>query len=161
VTHIRHGYRFNLGPHAFYRGGEGSRVLAELGIPVRGGKPRTSGVALYGKERHRLPSGFFSLMATGLFGFKDKLEAAALLSRIKRMKKTAEFASMSTRQWLDTNISRPRVREAFEAFLRLATYCTEMQKMNAGAALAHLRLAMRGVIYIDEGWQKLVDALHS
>jgi len=161
VTHIRHGYRFNLGPHAFYRGGEGSKVLAELGIPVRGGKPSTSGVALYGKDRHRLPAGFFSLLATGLFNIKDKFEAARLLSRVKRMKKTAEFASMSARQWLDTNITRPRVREAFEAFLRLATYCTEMEKMNAGAALGHLRIAMRGVIYVDEGWQKLVDALHS
>ena len=36
-----------------------------------------------------------------------------------------------------------------------------MQKLNAGAALTQLRLVMRGVIYIDEGWQKLVDALHS
>ena len=26
VTHLRHGYRFNLGPHAFYRGGEGSKA---------------------------------------------------------------------------------------------------------------------------------------
>ena len=34
VTHLRHGYRFNLGPHAFYRGGEGSKVLGELGIPA-------------------------------------------------------------------------------------------------------------------------------
>src|SRR6266566_4884796 len=53
VTHLRHGYRFNLGPHAFYRGGEGSTVLAELGIPVRGGVPKKSGLALYGNERYR------------------------------------------------------------------------------------------------------------
>ena len=161
VTHIRHGYRFNLGPHAFYRGGEGSRVLAELGIPVRGGKPKTKGIALYGKERYRLPGGFLSLMTSGLFSLKDKIEAARTLSRIKRMKNTGEFASMSARQWLDSNITRQRVREVVQAFLRLATYCSEMDKMNAGAALAHLRIAMRGVIYVDEGWQKLVDALHS
>jgi len=161
VTHIRHGYRFNLGPHAFYRGGEGSKVLAELGIPVRGGVPKVKGIALYGKERHRLPAGFLSLLATGLFSAKEKLEAARVLSRIRRMKDTAPFASMSARQWLDANIALQRVRDVLEAFFRLATYCTAMDKMNAGAALAHLRIAMRGVIYIDEGWQKLVDALHS
>src|ERR1700755_2817389 len=27
VTHLRHGYRFNLGPHAFYRNGHGWNVL--------------------------------------------------------------------------------------------------------------------------------------
>ena len=32
ITHLRHGFRFNLGPHAFYRGGAGSAVLRELGI---------------------------------------------------------------------------------------------------------------------------------
>ena len=30
VTHLRHGFRFNLGPHAVYRFGPGSRVLREL-----------------------------------------------------------------------------------------------------------------------------------
>ena len=39
VTHLRHGYRFNLGPHAFYRGGPGWEVMRELGIPIRGGSP--------------------------------------------------------------------------------------------------------------------------
>ena len=161
VTHIRHGYRFNLGPHAFYRGGEGSKVLAELGIPVRGGVPRVRGVALYGNERYRLPAGFLSLLTTGLFSAREKVEAARLLSRIRRMKDTGRFGAMSVRQWLDANVTRQRVRDVLEAFFRLATYCTAMDKMNAGAALAHLRIAMRGVIYIDEGWQKLVDALHS
>src|SRR5438093_12511436 len=54
VTHLRHGYRFNLGPHAFYRGGAGSKVLAELGVPVRGGRPKVRGIALYGPQRYRL-----------------------------------------------------------------------------------------------------------
>ena len=161
VTHLRHGYRFNLGPHAFYRGGEGSRVLAELGIPVRGGVPKKTGIALYGNERHKLPLGFISLLTSGLFSAADKLETAKLLFRVRRMKKTEQFAAMSAREWLDANVVRPRVRETIEALIRVATYCNDMQKLNAGAALTQLRLVMRGVIYIDEGWQKLVDALHS
>lgn len=162
VTHLRHGYRFNLGPHAFYRGGEGSRVLAELGIPVRGGVPKKSGIALYGKERFRLPASFFSLLFSGLLSVPDKAEAAKLMWRIRRMRKPLpQLASISARDWLNANVTRPRVRETLEALLRLATYCPEMDKLNAGAALNQLRLAMRGVIYVDEGWQKIVDALHS
>jgi phytoene dehydrogenase-like protein len=161
VTHLRHGYRFNLGPHAFYRGGEGSRVLAELGIPVRGGVPKKSGIALYGTERHKLPLGMISLLTSGLLSAADKVEAAKLMFRIRRMKKTEPFARMSAREWLDTSVSRPRVRETLEALFRVATYCNEPENLSAAAALAQLRLVMRGVIYVDEGWQKIVDALHS
>jgi len=161
VTHLRHGYRFNLGPHAFYRGGEGSKVLAELGIPVRGGVPKVRGIALYGPQRYRLPAGIFSMWVSGLLSFVDKLEASKLLWRIRRLKKPEQFAAMSARQWLDQYVTRQRVRETLEAMLRLATYCDDMRKINAGAALNQLRLAMRGVIYVDEGWQKIVDALHS
>jgi phytoene dehydrogenase-like protein len=48
-----------------------------------------------------------------------------------------------------------------EALFRLATYCHEAEKISAGAAVGQLRRLMRGVIYVDEGWQKIVDALHS
>lgn len=161
VTHLRHGYRFNLGPHAFYRGGEGSKVLAELGIPVRGGVPKSRGIALYGNDRYMLPAGIFSLFATRLLRAGEKAEAAKLLLRIRRLKKSQRFAAMSARQWLDENVTRARVRETLEALLRLATYCPDMEKISAAAALNQMRLAMRGVIYVDEGWQKIVDALHS
>ncbi len=161
VTHLRHGYRFNLGPHAFYRGGEGSKVLAELGIPVRGGVPKQVGIALYGQERYRLPSNLWSLLTTGLFTAADKLEAWKLFIRIRRLKKSTQLTEISAREWLDSNVTRARVRETLAAIFRLATYCHDLEKLQAGAALNHVRIAMRGVIYIDEGWQKIVDALHS
>jgi phytoene dehydrogenase-like protein len=161
VTHLRHGYRFNLGPHAFYRGGEGSKVLGELGVPVRGGVARGTGIALYGQERHTFPRTFLSLLTTGLLKAGDKWEASKLFWRIRRLKKNEQFAEISAREWLDANITRARVRETLAAVIRLATYCDELEKLQAGAALNQVRLAMRGVIYIDEGWQKLVDSLHS
>lgn len=161
VTHLRHGYRFNLGPHAFYRGGEGSRVLAELGIGVRGGVPKYGGIALDHDRRYRLPAGVLSLWATGLFDFNDKLEASKLLWRVRRMKKAEPFASISAKQWLEANVGRMRVHDTMRALLRLATYCADMSAISAAAALRQLRLAMRGVIYVDEGWQKIVDALHT
>ena len=161
ITHLRHGFRFNLGPHAFYRSGPGSAVLRELGIPVRGGVPNGDGIALFGKERHKFPGNLWSLLTTGLLGGKEKIELAKLFLRVRRMKDPSAFAAISERKWLDDSVSNERVRQTMEALLRLATYCNEPERMSAAAALGQLRRALRGVIYVDEGWQKIVDALHS
>jgi phytoene dehydrogenase-like protein len=160
VTHLRHGYRFNLGPHAFYRNGYGWNVLRELGIPVRGGVPKPRGMAMLGNERYKLPGNPWSLLTTSLLGAKAKLQVMMLLLRIRRID-PKPFASMTVREWIDANASDPRVRQLLEALFRLATYSNQPELQSASAALAHLRLAIRGVVYIDEGWQKIVDSLHS
>jgi phytoene dehydrogenase-like protein len=161
VTHLRHGFRFNLGPHAFYRGGIGSQVLRELGIPVRGGRPDGKGIAFRGEREYRFPGNPLAVLMTGLLSVRDKLEAIPLLIRIRQTKKFDRYRSISAREWLDRNVRRERVREMMAMLMRVATYCDEPERQSAAAALAQVRLAIRGVIYIDEGWQKLVDALHS
>jgi phytoene dehydrogenase-like protein len=160
ITHLRHGYRFNLGPHAFYRNGHGWNVLRELGIPVRGGVPKPRGVAMLGNERHKLPGNPWSLLTTSLIGLKQKAQFAMLMLRIRRID-PKPYASMTVREWIDANASDPRVRQLLEAMFRLATYSDRPDLQSASAALAHLRLALRGVVYVDEGWQKIVDSLHS
>lgn len=161
ITHLRRGYRFNLGPHAFYRGGPGDSVLRELGVPVVGKRPSGEGVALIGDHQYRLPSTFLSLLRTKLLGFKAKIELAKLMLRIRRFDaKTLE--PMTVRQWIDANVHDARVRQVVETFVRLATYSDNFEKQSAAAALGQLRLAIRrGVTYVDEGWQKIVDSLHS
>ena len=159
VTHLRRGYRFNLGPHAFYRGGPGWQVCRELGIPVRGGVPDGSGVAMLGSERYRFPGNFLKLLTTNLLPFKARLEAAKLFLRIRRFD-PKRLADVTARQWLDENVANERLRQTMEALFRLATYSDHAEEQSAAAALSQLRLAMRGVIYVDEGWQRIVDALH-
>ncbi|HEV7919300.1 MAG TPA: FAD-dependent oxidoreductase [Thermoanaerobaculia bacterium] len=160
ITHLRHGYRFNLGPHAVYRGGGAMAVYRELGIALRGGNPKARGFALYGGERYRLPAGPFSLLFSGLLGAKGKLEAAAVLFRLRRIN-PKPYAAMTAREWLDREIRDARLRELLAAYIRLATYTDAPEQLSAEAALAQLRLVFRGVMYVDEGWQKIVDALHS
>lgn len=160
VTHLRHGYRFNLGPHAFYRNGHGWNVLRELGIPVRGGVPKPRGIAMLGNERHKLPGNPWSLLTTSLLGFKAKAKFGVLMLRIRRID-PKPYASMTVREWIDANASDERLRQLLEAMFRLATYSNRPDLQSASAALAHLRLAIRGVVYVDEGWQKIVDSLHS
>jgi phytoene dehydrogenase-like protein len=160
VTHLRHGYRFNLGPHAFYRNGIGWNVLRELGIPVRGGIPKPRGVAMLGEARYKLPGNPWSLLTTSLLSAKAKAQVMLLLLRIRRID-PKPYASMTVREWIDQTSSDPRVRQLLEALFRLATYSDRPDLQSASAALAHLRLAIRGVVYVDEGWQKIVDSLHS
>lgn len=160
VTHLRHGYRFNLGPHAFYRGGHGWKVLRELGIPVRGGIPKGRGVAMLGNERYRWPGTLWSLLTTQFLGAAAKAKMAMLLLRIWRID-PKPYAAMTVREWINANASDTRMRQLLEALFRLATYSDRPDLQSAGAALAHVRLALRGVVYIDEGWQKIVDSLHS
>jgi phytoene dehydrogenase-like protein len=159
VTHLRRGYRFNLGPHAFYRGGPGWQVCHELGIPVRGGVPDGTGVAMLGSERFRFPGNFLSLLSTNLLPWSARFEAAKLFLRIRRID-AKRFEGISVRKWLDDNVSNERLRQTIEALFRLATYSDHPDEQSAAAGLAQLRLAMRGVIYVDEGWQRIVDALH-
>jgi phytoene dehydrogenase-like protein len=160
VTHLRHGYRFNLGPHAFYRNGLGWNVLRELGIPVRGGTPKPRGIALLGNEQYKLPSAPWSLLTTSIFGLKAKAQLARLMWRIRGID-PKPYASMTVREWIDANASDDGVRQVLEAVFRLATYSDRADLQSASAALAQLRLAIRGVVYVDEGWQKIVDSLHS
>ena len=160
VTHLRHGYRFNLGPHAFYKRGIGAQVLRELGVAVRGGQPDGRGIALCRDREHRFPGNPLSLILTGLLRAGDKLEVARVLWRIRRGA-IRDVAAISVREWLDRNVQRKAAREAVETLIRLATYCSEPEWLSAAAGIEQLRRAMRGVIYVDEGWQKIVDSLHS
>ena len=159
VTHLRRGFRFNLGPHAFYRGGPGWQVCRELGISIRGGVPDGKGIAMLGGERHRLPGTPLSLLTSSFLPWRARIEAAKLFFRIRRIN-AAPYANMTARQWLDANVQNERLRLLMEALFRVATYSDHADDQSAAAALAQLRLAMRGVIYVDEGWQKIVEALH-
>jgi phytoene dehydrogenase-like protein len=52
------------------------------------------------------------------------------------------------------------VRLLLEALVRLATYSPDLEQ-SASTSLSQVDLLLRGVVYIDEGWQKIVDGLQS
>lgn len=160
ITHLRHGYRFNLGAHALFRAGAAAAVYRELGVPMRGGRPPGSGIALTDRGRFRLPGTFFSLLATGMLSPGAKAELAKILWSLRSLD-PARIEPLTVAQWLDQRVSSPVVRDLLAATIRLATYADQPERQSAAAALAHLRIAMRGAVYVDEGWQKLVDSLHS
>lgn len=160
ITQLRHAYRFNLGAHAFYRAGAGAAVCRELGIPIRGVVPRPNAIALLDGEERRLPTGIFSLIATSLLSLRGQVQLASAMWKIRRIDRNPPPPSVTLREWIETNVSDARARQVLEALVRLATYSNDPHAA-ASLSLAQMRVAMRGAIYVHEGWQRIVDAMHS
>ncbi|HEY6330062.1 MAG TPA: FAD-dependent oxidoreductase, partial [Blastocatellia bacterium] len=63
-------------------------------------------------------------------------------------------------KWLDAHVSHPEVRSLLLAVSRLTTYTNAPEKLSAGTAIKQLQMALGGgVLYLDGGWQTLVDGL--
>jgi len=160
ATHRRQGFRFNLGPHALYRRGAAMRVLDELGVAAEGRRPPASGIALLRDRLDVLPTTLWGLLRTGLLTTSAKVEAIALQRRLRR-RIPAEVADVSIGEWLDANVSDAELRRVMEAIVRLATYANYPREQSATAVLRQLQIASRGVIYVHDGWQRIVNGLHS
>ncbi|MCI0486792.1 MAG: FAD-dependent oxidoreductase [Blastocatellia bacterium] len=157
-TKEMNGFYMNQGPHALYRSGRGIEVLRELGIEPRGRVPSISGAyAIKDGVKHTFPAGLVSMLTTGLFGLSAKLEAGRLLASIQKID-TRSLMSATVREWVENQISHPAVRELFLAVFRVSTYTNAPELMSAGAALEQVKMALdKNVLYLDGGWQTLVD----
>jgi phytoene dehydrogenase-like protein len=159
-TRQQGGFYLNIGPHALYRGGCGIEILRELGVEVRGRIPAVSGgFAVRGGAKHTFPAGMVSLLTTSLFGLPAKLETARLLGSIAKLDGEAAMG-MSLGEWVDSHVSHADVREFLLAAFRVSTYTNAPEQMSAGAAIEQLKLAFsKSVLYLDGGWQTIVDGL--
>lgn len=155
------GFRFNLGPHALYRGGAAMRVLGGLGVKPHGGIPGAGGYALRAGRLHTLPRGAVSLMTTDVLTLAGKLELARLLAGLPRIDASA-LSRLSMREWLDTRLSRDDSRALVGALTRVSCYCADLDTLSAEVAVSQLQSALAAnVLYIDGGWTTLVDALEA
>ena len=162
TTQVKDGYHLNLGPHAWYTGGPGTKILSRLGIRLRGRTPRPSGAfAFYHDRPHTLPIGLISLLTTDLLGVHGKLEAARLLATLPRLDPRS-FASTTIGEWLHSRVLDPRARDVVNMFIRVAAYADAPRILSADAALHAFQIALRdNVQYLDGGWQLLVDDLEA
>ncbi|MEN3332555.1 MAG: hypothetical protein V7641_1920 [Blastocatellia bacterium] len=159
-TKTQDGFHFNIGPHALYRGGRGIEILRELGVTPSGQAPAVSGAfAIKDHTKHTFPSGITSLLTTSLFGLSAKLEAMRWLASLAKLD-TEAVMCVSLREWLDRHITHREVQDFLLAAMRIATYTNAPDLMSAGAAMRQLQLAFsKGVLYLDGGWQTIVDGL--
>jgi phytoene dehydrogenase-like protein len=162
ITRERHRFLFNLGPHALYRSGELNKTLKTLGIEVHGALPPTNGgYALNRGRLHTLPVGVASLLTTGLLGIGGKLEIARIQTTLPKADASA-LQRQTLADWLDTNVSHADARAVLEMLVRVSTFTDDPERQSAGAAIEQLQLALAGsVLYLDGGWQTIVNGLRS
>ena len=160
ATQNEGGFLFNVGPHALYRRGAATSILAELGVTYSGKPPGVSGgFAVDGGKRHTLPVGFVSLITTSLLRLPAKFELARLLNGLARLE-SESLQHLTVNEWLARSIRNEEVRSFLRAIVRLTTYVNDPDRLSAGFAVHQLQLAFgSGVIYLDGGWQTLVEGL--
>ena len=152
-------YQMNLGPHALYCGGVAMQTLREWNIPFSGSRPdvRSGACMIHGGEKYPFFANLTGLMRNPLFTFREKLE----LTRILRLATTPqEPEEPSMEQWIMRHARSERVAAYVRAATRVSTYAADFENLSAGHALAQIRSALtRGVLYLDGGWQTLVNGL--
>ena len=160
ASRSKDGFTFNLGPHALYRAGYLRKTLKELGVDVRGAVPGANGgFVLRGGRRHTLPAGLASLLTTGALTLHGKFELARLQSRLPSID-TAAIQRETLASWFDAHVADPGVRGLMEMLVRVTTFTNDPERQSAGAAIEQLQLGVRAsVLYLDGGWQTIVDGL--
>lgn len=159
-TRVQEGFCLNLGPHALYRAGTGARVLEALEIDYSGGSPPVAGARLTAGERHwPLPAGPLDLLRHRRFSLRERAAALRFFLGLQRLD-TEAIADISLDHWLGRQGFPAPVSDLIRALTRLTAYCADSGTVSAGAVLGQLRQAVDGgVLYLDGGWQTLVDAL--
>jgi phytoene dehydrogenase-like protein len=157
------GFLLNQGAHALYRGGPAWAALTDFGIQPRGNPPDASHAqALRGDGTLApLPATARALVTSPLLHARGKLQMASILARAKHLADTAEPGT-SVQQWIDRRSNDVAVRALLRLLLRTATYCDELDRLDAAAGLQQLaQVVAHGVVYLDGGFQQLVDSLQA
>ncbi len=158
------GLPMNLGAHALYLGGPAERMLRELGVSWSGFKPSGKDAWLSdGDDVFASPVSLFSLLGAGAFAMGERFGLLRFFAMLDRTT-ARDVAGLTATAWLDRIAPGPRARRFLEAMVRVSTYTNAPDLLAAETALRQLQTAIgpsaKGVAYIDDGWQTLVNQLH-
>jgi phytoene dehydrogenase-like protein len=159
-TDQRGRFRFNRGAHALYQGGEGTAVLARLGVTAPGAPPPAAGArGRLGERIDVLPATTATLLRSGLLGLRGKVALARFLAGVKKWR-PGDVAGLTIGQWLD-GFHLPEDARRMALFLvRTTTYLNDEHHVSADVPAGQIQMALaNGVHYLDGGWASLVDGL--
>lgn len=150
---------FNIGPHALYKKGKSKEILEQLGISLRGHSPKLECVLIENHLEYAAPfspTGFFS----SLLSWKERMEWASVLLKINNLN-PHKITEQTFDHWVTQTAKSNKVQTLLYLLGRLATYCHAPERMCAKVMLTHLKTVSSGVLYIDGGWQTMIDQLHN
>ena len=147
-------FYFNQGPHALYLTDATDTILKELGITYTGGIPAGKGYLISGGKKREI-AGDYSSWLTG----KSDDGRQFFISPTKI--DFSQLESVTEQEWLDKNIHDINDAEIIKTIIRLNTYANDPDIQSIGPVLHQIYVASQagGVMYLDGGWQTLVDGL--
>ncbi|MEK3980310.1 FAD-dependent oxidoreductase [Psychrobacillus sp. FSL K6-2836] len=151
---------FNLGPHALYKKGNAVPILQELGIELYGKSPKLQGLLMNDKVEYTAPFNPLGVFTTGFLSWKERMEWLKVLVKLKSTD-IEKLSEQTFQQWVQQITNSKNVQSLLLILGRLATYCHAPEKVSASVIVTHLKMVTQGVLYIDKGWQTIIDQLHN
>ena len=146
------GFYFNQGPHALYLTDATDSILKEIGITYTGGIPAVKGYLISGGKKREIAGDYSSWLS----GKSDGSQFFISPTNID----FSQLESVTEEEWLDKNIHDINDAEIIKTIFRLNTYANDPDIQSIGPVLHQIYLGSRaGVMYLDGGWQTLVDGL--
>ncbi|USB33949.1 FAD-dependent oxidoreductase [Paenibacillus sp. YPG26] len=158
ITNKKNQAYLNLGGHALYQAGRAYSILKELGVRLEGGKPASHIHAVWNNQSIPLLAGPASLLSSKLLTWPNKMNLMRLMMKLKQLKPD-QMKAGSLRAWAEHEIHDPMVRHIFYALCRTSTYSHAPDDQLAGPALAQVQRSLQGVLYLNHGWQTVIDQL--
>ncbi|MED1865279.1 FAD-dependent oxidoreductase [Fictibacillus nanhaiensis] len=159
-TNSKNGALFNLGGHALYRGGAAEEILNELKVNISGAVPDTKGYAIWNGELFHLPGSLGAMVRSKLLTWSCKTELVRVMLKLQTID-TSSIPHMSLREWAEKEIKNPMVRNVIYALCRTSTYCIDYDQQLASAVIRQVKSGLKGVLYINNGWQSIIENLRS
>jgi phytoene dehydrogenase-like protein len=160
-TTVKDGFYFNQGAHALYVDGIGPKILEELNIKYNGKKVDSAKYFIIKNGKtYQLPIKLNQLLTTKLLrGLSSRIETLGFFTKLNKMN-FDKLNQINFQDWLDKNFKNSDSKDFIKMLGRIATYTYNAENLSAKLALNQIKIAISGgVIYIDEGWQTLVDQL--
>jgi phytoene dehydrogenase-like protein len=129
-----------------------------LGIEPVGGLVAGTGLSYFKGQLTRLPYDLKGILASNALTWREKLSFGSIVQSVLEQD-TDQLAHQTFAQVLDRLNISGGPRRILMTLLRLSTYIDAPDHISAQAAIDQLKLAFGGVIYLDHGWQVLVDGL--
>jgi phytoene dehydrogenase-like protein len=146
------GFYFNQGPHALYLTDASDSILKEIGITYTGGIPAGKGYLISGGKKREIAGDYSSWLS----GKNDGSQFFISPTKID----FSQLESVTEQEWLDKNIHDINDAEIIKTIFRLNTYANDPEIQSIGPVLHQIYVGSQaGVMYLDGGWQTLVDGL--
>lgn len=151
---------FNIGPHALYKRGKARQILEQLGIELHGKSPKLGGLLVEGEIQYTAPFNPLGVFTTRLFNWTERIHwLKALITILNTQLDSISHQTFS--EWVKQISPSESVQTILLLLGRLATYCHAPDQVSAKVIVSQLKSVMNGVLYLDGGWQTIIDQLHN